>query len=58
MTIANLGMLLYDFKYATPTYDEFCHRLDDDMEDAWMDSSDDDGGEGYYEDTPYPEDYI
>jgi len=57
MTIANLDKLLYDLKYATPTYDEFCHRLDDDMEDAWMDSSDD-GGEGYYEDTPYPEDYI
>ena len=40
MTIDKLDMLLYDFKYATPTYEQFCHRLDDDMEDAWMDSDD------------------
>jgi len=40
MTIDKLDMLLYDFKYATPTYEQFCLRLDDDMEDAWMDSDD------------------
>lgn len=56
-TIEKLDMLLYDFKYTTSTYQQFCLRLDDDMEDAWMES-DSDSDERYYADTPYPEDYM